>query len=241
MEKSNIVISSLIIAFSLIISVLIYSNNLFKIQNLDNTLVVTGSSTKIVKSDLAKLNSSFFRTVTESELKKGYAFMQEDEKKVINFLNENNILEDEYEIYPVSMYKDYYYDKAIDQDPRYNLSQRVVITSSDIEKIKNLSQKANDLIKLDVIYQTNAPEYYYTKLPDERINLLPEAVLDARKRAEAIAKSADRGVNTIKSADMGVVQIMQPNSTDIASYGAYDTSTVEKEIMITVRVNFVLD
>lgn len=241
MEKSNIIIASLIIALSLIICVFIYSNNLFKIQNLNNTLVVTGSSTKIVQSDLAKLSSSFSRNVTETDLKKGYSLMKEDEEKVIEFLSNNNILEDEYEIYPVSMYKDYYYDKGMQGESRYNLSQQVIITSSDIEKIKNLSQKANDLIKLDVIYQTNAPEYYYTKLPEERINLLPQAVLDAQKRAEAIAKSSDRKVGALKSADMGVVQIMQPNSTDIASYGTYDTSTIEKEIMITVRANFVLN
>jgi hypothetical protein len=39
---------------------------------------------------------------------------------------------------------------------------------------------------------------------------------------------------------MGVVQVMQPNSVDISDYGNYDTSTVEKEIMITVKASFSL-
>jgi len=240
MENKHIIIASLILAFSLIISVLIYSNNLFRIQSLDNTLVVKGSSTKIVTSDLVKLKTNFTRIVYASDLKKGYALMETDEEKVVNFLRENNITENEYEISPISMYEQYSY-KEDGGETKYSLSQQIIITSTDLEKVKTLSQKASDLIKLDVIYQTNALEYYYTKLPEERVNLLPAAVLDAKKRAEAIAESTDNKVGSLKSADMGVVQIMQPNSTDISSYGSYDTSTIEKEIMITINANFVLE
>lgn len=237
--KKTIIISSVILSVALMASVLIYSNNLFKIQNLDNTLSTTGSAVKVVDSDLAKLSSNFSRVVFESELKAGYTLMAQDEAKVVEFLKNNNVTEEEYILSPVRMYEEYY-NKASYEEKKYNLTQEVIITSTDIEKVKSLSQKANDLIKLDVIYQTNSPEYYYTKLPEERINLLPEAVKDAQKRAEAIAASTDRKVGTLKSADMGVVQVMQPDSTDISSYGTYDTSTVKKEIMITVKANFVL-
>lgn len=237
--KKTIIISSVILSVALMASVLIYSNNLFKIQNLDNTLSTTGSAVKVVDSDLAKLSSNFSRVVFESELKAGYTLMAQDEAKVVEFLKNNNVTEEEYILSPVRMYEEYY-NKASYEEKKYNLTQEVIITSTDIEKVKSLSQKANDLIKLDVIYQTNSPEYYYTKLPEERINLLPEAVKDAQKRAEAIAASTDRKVGTLKSADMGVVQVMQPDSTNISSYGTYDTSTVKKEIMITVKANFVL-
>ena len=238
--KKTIIISSVILSVALMASVLIYSNNLFKIQNLDNTLSTTGSATKVVDSDLAKLTSNFSRVVFEDKLKEGYTLMAQDEAKVVEFLKNNNITEEEYILSPIRMYEEYNYNKSSYEEKQYNLTQEVIITSTDIEKVKSLSQKANDLIKLDVIYQTNSPEYYYTKLPEERINLLPEAVKDAQERAEAIAASTDRKVGTLKSADMGVVQVMQPDSTDISSYGTYDTSTVKKEIMITVKANFVL-
>jgi hypothetical protein len=39
---------------------------------------------------------------------------------------------------------------------------------------------------------------------------------------------------------MGVVQVTQPNSVDISDYGNYDVSTIEKEVMITVRASFSL-
>lgn len=47
-------------------------------------------------------------------------------------------------------------------------------------------------------------------------------------------------VGSLKSVSMGVVQVLQPNSVDVSDYGMYDTSTVEKEIMITVKATFTL-
>jgi hypothetical protein len=63
---------------------------------------------------------------------------------------------------------------------------------------------------------------------------------DAQKRAESIAQSTGKKIGNLKSASMGVVQVMQPNSVDISDYGNYDVSTIEKEIMITVKASFSL-
>ncbi|MFA5211118.1 MAG: SIMPL domain-containing protein [Patescibacteria group bacterium] len=243
MEKTNYIVASAIIGASLIIGVLIHSVNLIKINKMGNTLGVTGSATITVDSDLAKLKASFSRSITESNLKSGYAQMKMDEAKVAKFLKDNGLTEEEYEISPVSMYEEYNYykDMNIEVEKKYNLTQQVTITSNDIEKVQKLSKKTEDLINMDVLYQSNNPEYYYTKLPDTRINLLPEAVADAQKRAEAIAKSTSRKVDTLESADMGVVQVREPNSVDVAEYGMYDTATIQKEIMITVRANFILN
>lgn len=243
MEKTNYIVASFVIGVSLIIGVLIHSANLLKINKLSNTLSVTGSAVMTVDSDLAKLKASFSRSVSASGLKDGYSQMKIDENKVIKFFKDNELSANEYEISAVSMFEeyDYYKDINVDTEKRYTLTQQVTITSSDINKIQKLSKKAEDLINIDVLYQSNNPEYYYTKLPDARINLLPEAVSDAQKRAEAIAKSTSRKVDTLKSADMGVVQVREPNSVDVSEYGMYDTNTIQKEIMITVRANFILN
>lgn len=242
MEKDKaLIISSVLIGIAFIAGVLIYGANQLKIQRMSDTLEVTGSATKTVQSDLAKLRASFSRTVKESQLSDGYSQMKSDEAAVVSFLQSNGFTESEYEISPVSMYEDYDYNKTEYTETKYNLSQNVSITSTDIQKVKGLSQKTDEIINQGVIYQINSPEYYYTKLPDERINLLPDAVQDAQKRAQMIAESTGRELGTLKEASMGVVQVMQPNSIDVSSYGTYDTSTIEKEIMITVRGEFTLD
>jgi hypothetical protein len=34
------------------------------------------------------------------------------------------------------------------------------------------------------------------------------------------------------------VQVLKVNSTDVSDYGAYDTSTIEKEVMVTITAVF---
>jgi uncharacterized protein len=74
-----------------------------------------------------------------------------------------------------------------------------------------------------------------------RISLLSDAIKDAKARAQKIAESSGKQVGAIQSANMGVVQVMQVNSVDISDYGAYDTSTIDKDVMVTVKTIFRLE
>ena len=82
------------------------------------------------------------------------------------------------------------------------------------------------------------PEYYISKLPALRVSLLGRAIADARARASEIAKSGSTAVGALKSASSGVVQVMAPNSTNVEDYGSYDTSTIQKQVMVSARVTF---
>jgi hypothetical protein len=70
--------------------------------------------------------------------------------------------------------------------------------------------------------------------------MLTEAIKDAKARAEKIANSSGKRVGVIKSASMGVVQVLSPNSVDVSDYGTYDTSTINKEVMVTVKALFTI-
>lgn len=70
--------------------------------------------------------------------------------------------------------------------------------------------------------------------------MLSDAIKDAKARAEKIAGSSGKRVGIIKSASAGVVQVLSPNSIDISDYGTYDTSSIEKEIMVTVKALFTI-
>lgn len=237
MENNNILKSSVIIGLSFIIGFIIISYSLIQIKSFDNLLVVTGSSKQLVVSDIAKWNASFSRNSYDTNLNDGYTKMKSDEEIVRSFLRENGVSENEITITPVSMQKDYKYDSNYDKPDEYTLTQNVTIESNDIEKIKLISTSAQSVIEKGVIFSANAPQYYYSKLSGSRIDLLPLAMEDARKRAESIS---GKKAGSLKSVSMGVVQVLQPNSVDISDYGMYDTSTVEKEIMITVRASFSL-
>ncbi len=239
--ERSLIKTSVILGICLIVGVIIGSYAAYQVKAAEDTLAVTGSAKQTVTSDLVKWNASFSRTVYATELNNGYAQMKKDEDIVSKFLNDNGITSAELTISPVSMQKEYNYDKSGNPGPdQYTLMQNVMIQSSDISKIGTLSKSIQPIIDQGVIFSASAPEYYYTKLPDMRVSLLPEAMKDAQKRAESIAESTGKKVGDLKSASMGVVQVLQPNSTDISDYGNYDTSTVNKDVMITVKASFSL-
>jgi hypothetical protein len=73
-----------------------------------------------------------------------------------------------------------------------------------------------------------------------RVELLSEAIKDAKARAEAIAKESGRQVGELREATGGVVQVLSQGGVDISDSGSYDTESLNKEVMVTVRATFEL-
>ena len=69
-------------------------------------------------------------------------------------------------------------------------------------------------------------------------DLLEQAADNARLRAERLARSSGNRVANIISASQGIFQITQPNSTETASWGMYDTSTIEKKVRAVVTMRY---
>jgi hypothetical protein len=210
----------------------------YKAKQLDNTLSVTGSAKQQITSDIAKWKSSFSRTVEISQLNKGYSQMKTDENFVIEFLKENGIEEKDMVISPITMSQNYKYNDYSPEE--YDLRQTIEIQSSDVEKITQITKNTQNLIEKGVIFSSDSLQYYYSKLPDLRVSMLSDAIKDAKARAQKIAESSGKSVGSIKSASMGVVQVLPVNSIEVTDYGSYDTQTIEKEVMVTVKAFFTL-
>lgn len=238
-ENSNkIIYFGIIIGISLIISALIGSFTFYTVRSSVDTLSVTGSVRQKVTSDIAIWTSSFSRTVPAEELKEGYSMMQNDEKLVVDFFAKNGFTEDDLTISPVFMEQLYMYDPNA---PKENtLRQTVKIQSNDVDKITSMAKNTQELINKGVIFSIQSLEYYYSKLPELRIELIPDAINDAKLRAQKIAEGSGKEIVGIKSANLGVVQVLPVNSTEVSDWGTYDTTTIEKEVMIPVTVIFTI-
>jgi len=232
--------SAIILALTLFVSVLVGVVALVSVRDTGDAISVTGSTNKHVVSDSVKWSSNISRTVREKGLKDGYALMSKDLSDVLNFFKTNGYTEKDLNISPVFM--DQVYDYRANQDPNaekeYTLRQNIEIQSSDVEKVTAMAKNVQSLISRGVLFSAGAPQYYYSKLSDLRVELLSMAIRDAKARAEQIAKSGGKKVGSLKSASSGVVQVLAPNSLEIMDYGTYDTSSVEKDIMVTVKAVF---
>ncbi len=228
---------ALMLAVAFIVGSLIGGVFISKIRAGANTLSSTGSAKMPVMSDLAKINASFSRTVSETQLARGYELMKSDEAKLRDYLTRKGLTEKDFAILPISLNERYDYGDT-SQIKRYDLRQEVRIQSSDIEKIGEVANDSGELINSGILYQSYGVQYFYSDLASARIDLMAEAVKDAKNRANEIAKGSGGRVGKLISASSGVVQVLAPNSLEISDYGSYDTSTPEKEIMVTVRANF---
>lgn len=231
---------AIIVAAGLILSTLIGSWTFYSVRSFDNALQVTGSARKAVTADMVRWSGQFTRSVDSNGLKSGYDLMRKDRDAVVKFLKKHKIDDKNVTVSTVFMDQDYSYNVSGDQPRRYILRQTVDVSSADVASITAIAKNTDELINQGVLFSTQSLEYTVTKLPELRVSLLTDAMKDARARAAGIAESDGHAVGSLKSASIGVVQVMSPNSTAVDDYGSYDTSSIEKEVMVTVRASFQL-
>jgi hypothetical protein len=180
MEKSNkLIIFGVILGVSFIAAAAIVSQAFLDVKNLNDTISVSGSAKQAVTADSARWTGNFSRSVTVDQLKNGYAQMKADEKIASNFLIAQGFA-GKFEISPVFMNEVYNYNKEASAPKEYNLTQNIEIKFEDVEKMKELAKNSDKLVEQGILFSANSVEYYYSKLPEARISLLPEAIKDAK-------------------------------------------------------------
>jgi hypothetical protein len=204
-------------------------------------LTVTGSTKKIVEADLAKWTTNFTRRANLNNLAEKIDKVECDKTEVTKVITDLGIDNSGITFLPVQV------DAIYEQLPGYGYTQNIIgynvrlelrVESFDIEKVDRLANETKKFIDLGLVPEYQRTEYYYTKLAELRPELFAAATTDAKIRAEAIARGSDLKVGEPTSAKTGVIQVLPPNSTEVADYGAYDLSTKEKEISATVSITF---
>ena len=239
-EKQNATAAG-VLGVALIVVAIVAGFFISSLRSSGNVLTTTGSAKMSVVSDSAKLSGSVLAYATEFDLSSGYKKIDRDSAKVKEYLLKNGATEEEITISPVVLTEQYNYsDSGAAQPKKYELRATVTFDSKDIAKVTAISNGIDDVVNDNVLFQTYGAQYYYSGLADARVALLGDAVKDAKARAREIAKASGGNVGKLKTATSGVVQVLPPNSIDISDYGTYDTSTVDKDVMVTVRATFII-
>lgn len=230
--------AALILGAGLVASALVWSATFYRVKAFDNALVTTGSVRKRISSDAVKWTGSFARTATLAGLPEGNARMKSDLSAVTRYLTGHGIDEANVTVSPITIEPIW---KGPDSGPaEFTLRQTIQLHSNDVVGVTAIAKESSGLMNEGVLFSTLSLEYTYTKLPELRIEMLTGALEDARARAGAIAEASGARLGRLKSASAGVVQVLQINSTEVSDYGAYDTSTIEKDVVATVRASFLL-
>ncbi len=239
--RQPLVAAAGVIAIAILLATIIGTYTLYTIRGFDNALSVTGSAKMSVRADSVKWSSTITRTVYENELQSGYAQIAKDGTVVKDFMTKQGIASSSVTITPVFVDQIYNYNANSGGPREYSLRQTITVGSNDVDKITQVANNVQDIIAKGVIFSTSQPEYYYSKLADLRVSLIADAITDAKARAGQLAQSSGSRVGGLKSASTGVVQVLPPNSVDVSDYGQYDTSSIMKDVMVTVRATFVIN
>jgi len=120
----------------------------------------------------------------------------------------------------------------------YQLRQEFAVRGRDLDRVERAAAGVETLMLEGLPLQPQPLEYTYTRLDEARVALMGRATEDARQRAQQIAEAAGGAIGPIRSARMGVIQVVAPQSTNVSSMGVYDTTTRDKDVVAVVQAIF---
>lgn len=236
-------INTLIIGIAIILTGLIFSNAFKNRNKTNNTISVVGLGEKDFVSDLIVWSGSFMKK--NPTLKDAYSELDKDRESIKTYLESKGIKPESIIFSAIEIDKEF--DDVYDDSGNkiksvftgYRLKQNVQIESNEVDKVENISRQVSELINSGVEFDSNKPQYYYTKLTQLKIEMIAEATKDANTRAKKIAENAGSNIGKLKNADMGVFQIVAQNSSEEYSWGgSFNTASKRKTATITVKLDY---
>ncbi len=241
--KNSFVAPAILFGFFFLLFALVVRNGIVNVANKDQSITVTGTTERNVKSDMAKW------TISVSERAYGDNASLNASKNALRsietvkkYLLSNGIKEEAITVSaaymsPICELSSQGYENCSIGVKGQVANQNIIVETEEVEKTQELNGRITNEIN-SVNISSNMVEYFYNALKDIRVEMLSEATKNARERAVAVAQAGGATVGSITSLSSGVFQVTQKNSVAVDDYGAYDTSSIDKKITATVKVNF---
>jgi len=243
LRNSQIIILGICIAVATIVSSMILSKGFLKITKFVREQInVTGSAQKEIKSDYIVWKGIF--STRQADLKTGYKKLNDDLEVVKKYLSGKGIDEKEILISQIATSKVYKKNEKgnnTNEIQWYLLSQTIEVRSKDVDRVDKVSRESTELINENIDFESQAPEYFYTRLDELKIEMLAKATENAKRRAENMVKATGNKIGSIRSARMGVFQITPVTSTEVSDWGVNDTSSLEKKVTAVVSASFAIE
>jgi len=235
-------LAAVVVGVALVLAAAIGAWAFVKAKRGDQTITVTGSARRPIRSDLVVWRAAV--SYQAPALSEAYRSLSESVPKVKAYLMSKGIPENEITISSISSQT--LHGRTSDggetsEITGYSLRQELEVRSKDVDKIGKIAREATELINQGILLESMAPEYYYTQLGSLKIEMMAEAAKDAKLRAEKIAESTGSSIGSVKTARMGVLQITPAGSNEVSDSGMNDTSSLEKDITAVVSIGFGVD
>jgi hypothetical protein len=227
---------SLILGLSLIVCAVLIGSTLVKVKGQGRTIRVTGAAYKPITSDYALWEG--WLSASATTLDAAYTRMKNGLEVVEAFLSQEGLSSGQYEEGTVTISRNF--DR--ERNPTgYVLGQLFKLESSDVNRMAALGKKASSLIEKGIEFESRPVQYIFTGLESLKLEMIKAATQNAKERAQQLAESTDRKVGAPVSASVGVFQIRPQHSQEVSDYGVSDQSSIAKEIVCTVHIDFLIE
>jgi len=242
---------AVITAFTVIVAALVVAGAYVRGHSADETIRVVGSARKPIHSDYIIWNGRV--TETAPTTAQGYAALTAHVAQVEAYLRRKGI--GDAEITPSAITTKTVYARVSDNNANnqvddqktetvyrpiagYQFMQDIVVQSADVPRVDAVSRQSTELISKGIAFESEPPQYLYTKLSDLKVTMQADAARDARARAEQIAASAGCRLGAVRHANMNAPVITPLYSSAITDGGVDDTTALDKRITAVVTIEY---
>jgi uncharacterized protein len=231
------------LALGLVAATLVGSRALVRVKSEDQTIGVTGSAKRRIRSDLVIWSATV--SYKGDNMQSAYKALAAATPKVVEYLKQKGLKPTEIVVNSIDTKAMHAHDKEgrelEETVTGYTMSQTIEVRSNDVDRVTEVARAATELINQGIMIDSGAPEYHYTRLGELKIQMLHEAAKDTRVRAQQIADATGAKLGPLRSARMGVMQINPADSSETSSEGNNDTSSLDKDVIAVVTSNFQLE
>lgn len=219
MKNISAAILGILLCAGLIVLGLTVGRGISSISDNQRTVSVRGLCEKEVPAN--KVTWPIVSKMVGNDMATIYSSVEKTNAAILAFLRDNGIQDSEIAVNPpqvVDLQADRYNSGNIPY--RYNITNVIVVTSSQVDKVRSLIDRQAELMKQgiavtagDYQYQTS---YEYTDLNDVKPEMIAEATANAREAAAKFADDSHSELGKIKTASQGQFTI-----TDRDQYTPY--------------------
>ena len=245
--------AALALALAMVLSTFIASGTWKEVRKKPdkNNIRITGSARKRIVSDLIQWSATIEARAPERTA--AYMALKSGTDKAVAFLKTAGLKEDEIQTQSASIIEEFETQQEDKVLPGTNVAMRsekrvskgfratqvVSVSSTNVTLTEKASREITSLLEQGIAVTSRAPNYYYTRLGELKLEMLAEAAKDARSRAENILGSAGKTtVGKLVYADMGIININAANSTNTSTEGNNDTTSRDKDIITIVHAEY---
>lgn len=215
METKGIIGAAVITAVGMIIMGMSIAKGIVDFKDRDRTVVVKGLSEREMKADKVTWSLTYKEIGNDPAVM--YNLLEQKNAKVVAFLKSAGVSDKEISINPAVIsdrQADNYGNEIMNY--RYKASCVITVTSTDIDKVRQLMRRQAELMKQGIAivsdeYSSNV-RYEFTGLNKIKQDMVEEATKNAQATAEQFATDTKSDLGDIRSAQQGQFSIEDRDS-----------------------------